>query len=74
MKKKEKKVIASLVKAYNRFIELPVMHPSDQAEFCQGINALQNIVMSREAIRAEPKLFKNINKKKIKDDKEPPLL
>jgi hypothetical protein len=36
---------------WNKFIELPVLHPSDQGEFCQHIHALQNIILAREGVR-----------------------
>lgn len=71
MTPKEKKVINLLVKAYSKFIKLPVMHVADQREFEIGIHALQNIVMSREAIRSNPGLFITETTKRILDDKPP---
>lgn len=39
-----------LGEAWNRFALLPVVHPSDRAEFVHHLHALQNIVLSRPAM------------------------
>lgn len=43
----EKSVIDSLVEAWNRFSELPVLHEWDAREFMHGIHQCQKIVMAR---------------------------
>lgn len=46
----EDAVLALLARAWNTFVELPVIHPCDRAEFCQAIHVAQNIVLSRPAV------------------------
>jgi hypothetical protein len=57
MTEAEKKVLNKLVEAHNAFIELAEYHPSDITEWVHGMHALQNIVMSREAVRNDPVYF-----------------
>lgn len=51
MTDQEEKVIDLLADAFNAHTELPIIHPSDQEEFCFHIHALQNIVFAREGQR-----------------------
>jgi hypothetical protein len=44
---KEWDVYSVLSTAWNRFIELPTLHPNDNIDFAHHINALKNIIMSR---------------------------
>jgi hypothetical protein len=43
---------------WNGFLSLEKYHPNDDQEFCFHIHSLQRIIMSREAIRNNPNLFK----------------
>jgi hypothetical protein len=48
----EEAVMAALGDAYNKFIELPVQHHADNAEFVHAIHAAQNIVLARVGLRS----------------------
>jgi hypothetical protein len=52
MSVREAMAVASLGHAYNDFIRLEVLHPSDQREFEAGIHALQNMILARFTVRA----------------------
>lgn len=43
----EQKVMDHLVAAWNCFVELPVQHPSDNAEFRQQLHLLQYLMAAR---------------------------
>lgn len=53
----EEALLMMLGAAYNRFVNLPEMHPSDRREFMYAIHQAQNIVLARPAWRrhGEPK-------------------
>jgi hypothetical protein len=51
MTKQEIRLINSMGNVWNKFLQLPKQHPSDQQEFQFHIHALQNIVASREGYR-----------------------
>lgn len=53
----ETAVLNALVEAFNRFVKLPDPHPSDHAEFAQGIHVLQRHVMARSTRREHRDLF-----------------
>lgn len=55
---KEGKVMDSLVGAWNEFQKLAEQHPSDMAEFCDGIHRCQHILVMRLARRDYPKAYK----------------
>lgn len=48
----EQDVIDQLGKAWNLFLELPTIHPSDNPEFAQSIHQAQNIVLARPALES----------------------
>ena len=48
---KEHATMKRLQQAWNAFIELPIDHPDEQAEFRHGIHALQNAIMARPTAR-----------------------
>lgn len=50
---KEKEVMALLSEAYNKYRELPQIHPLDAKEFVWGIHICQMIIHSRPSMRAE---------------------
>ena len=47
LEEKEWDVYSALSKAWNTFIELPLLHPNDNIDFAYHVNALKNIIMSR---------------------------
>lgn len=47
MTDQERQVIDLLRQAYNAHVQLPVIHPDDQEDFCQMINRLQDMVAAR---------------------------
>ena len=49
--KDEQDVMDSLRRAWNDFVELPVMHPIDNQEFMFYIHGAQKIIMARSAQR-----------------------
>lgn len=51
MTKEERELLADLGNCYNKFIEMPILHHSDQGDFCFHIHALQNIVFARDGMR-----------------------
>jgi len=57
MTKEELNCIDKLSKAHNSFIELPIIHDSDRTDWVFHIHALQNILMSRDAVRNHPDIF-----------------
>ena len=48
----EAEVMSCLTAAWNRFIELPPVHPDELNEFRHKIHDLQRVVLARPAIRA----------------------
>jgi len=57
--KKEKEVLRHLVNAWNDFIELPEMHPSDKEEFQHCLHQLQYLIGIREIRRLHPEIWYN---------------
>lgn len=55
--KEEKKIMTSLVNAYNLYIKLEVQHPGEQLDFTNGIHMCQKLLSIRVARKAEPKMF-----------------
>ncbi len=53
----EKKVMDSLVEAWNAFIELHVQHPDDVHEFRLSLHRLQHLVMIRQSRRLNPSVY-----------------
>jgi hypothetical protein len=51
MKKAENKVMKHSVKMWHAFLKLEELHPSDLKEFEHHLHVLQNIVLSRPAMR-----------------------
>lgn len=51
MTPEESEVVARLAEAWNLFVRLPTIHPSDQAEFAHAIHQAQNIVLARPVLR-----------------------
>jgi hypothetical protein len=49
----EQAVLAALVEAWNRFLELPVEHEDDVREFRRMIHAAQEKVMCRPTRRSQ---------------------
>ena len=56
----EQRIIDCLVDAWNRFVELPVLGQWHSHEFMHVIHQAQRLVLSRPAIRKQPKLDKLI--------------
>lgn len=56
----EKKVLNLLSDAHNEFRTLGEYHPADTVEWIHHLHALQNIVMSRGAVRDEPEFFTKV--------------
>lgn len=57
MNDEEKKVITASAELWNAFLKLEKYHPDDVHDILFHIHAIQNIVMSREAVRNNPELF-----------------
>lgn len=51
-------VLDALADAWNRFMELPVVHADDQEEFKRAIHAAQCIVAYRVARRVDPGVWR----------------
>lgn len=64
MTEEEKKVLDSTVMLWNGFLKLEVYHPEDLETVRFHIHAIQAIVMSREAVRNSPDLFRKIKSEK----------
>lgn len=60
MEEQEKKVLSLLIQAHNEYIKLPVYHASDPVEWQHSFHALENIIMSRLAVRENPEIFVNL--------------
>jgi hypothetical protein len=58
---KELHVVELLGDVYNEFMMLPEIHPDDINEFGNGLHVLQNIVMSRSAVRCHPDVFTHMS-------------
>jgi len=65
MKDEEKQVMDKLVEAHNLFRLLPEYHGSDITEWVHHFHALQNIIMSRVAVRSNPEMFTNLLVKEL---------
>jgi hypothetical protein len=48
----ERKIVDLLAEAFNAFVKLVVIHPSDNLEFCHAIHVAQNIILSRPEVLA----------------------
>jgi len=57
MNEDEKKAIEASVELWNVILKLESYHPDDIHDVRFHIHAIQNIIMSREAIRNNPELF-----------------
>jgi len=57
MTEDEVQILETLVKAHNIFTSLDQYHPDDAHEWGQHLHGLQNIIMSRVAVRSDPVLF-----------------
>jgi hypothetical protein len=55
----EQRVVAVLGQAWNMFLELPDLHPSDRQEFMQAIHQAQNIVLARVGLRSSDLSYKD---------------
>ena len=62
----EGKVMDALVEAWNEFVKLPIQHPSDNTDFCNGIHQCQHILCMRILQRDYPEGYP------IKSDKAKP--
>ena len=51
LSKQEKQVLDVLAAAWNQFLLLPEIHPSDRPEFLFSIHQAQNIVLSRPTVQ-----------------------
>lgn len=51
----EQSIMNLLVAAYNKYISLPLQHPSDKQEFSQAIHRLQGMLSIRIVRRDYPK-------------------
>lgn len=54
---KEKEILEISVNLWNEFLLLEEYHEDDKKDISFHIHAIQNIIMSREAIRNNPDLF-----------------
>lgn len=54
----EIKVLDKTVELHNAFRQLPELHPADIIDWTFHIHALQAILMSRDAVRNHPEIFK----------------
>jgi hypothetical protein len=52
MTEQEKEILQWTGELWNKFIQLPIMHPDDQNEFRFHLHAIQNIVYAREGVRS----------------------
>lgn len=57
----ELKICEMLGEVYNAFVKAPRLHPGDVEEMAFHIHAMQNMVMSRSAIRSHPDVFNILN-------------
>ena len=53
----EGEILDNLVAAWNAFVKLPVTHPMELGDFCDGIHKCQYVLMAREARRSKPDLY-----------------
>lgn len=47
----EMAIVEQLGDAWDAYLQLPVLHPSDRVDFMNAIHAAQRIVMARAAVR-----------------------
>lgn len=57
----ERQIVVALGEVTNKYLELDQYHPADRRDWIHHVHALQNIVMSRTAVRSNADLF-------VKDD------
>lgn len=50
-------LLETLGDCWNEFAELKELHSADKGDFAHHIHALQNIIMSRAAVREYPNIF-----------------
>lgn len=53
----ESEILDNLVAAWNAFVKLPVTHPMELGDFCDGIHKCQYVLMAREARRSKPDVY-----------------
>ncbi len=53
----EKQLISMTAEIWNKFCELPVIHPNDAAEMGRDLHDIQHRIMARAAARLHPDLF-----------------
>ena len=66
--KKEKIILNKLAEAWNEFLKLDIQNSDDITEFRYVIHFAQNIIMKRETVRNNKKIFHNISKKGSTND------
>ena len=64
--KTEKEILDNLVAAWNAFVKLPVTHPMELGDFCDGIHRCQYVLMAREARRSSPDVYPIKKKEDVK--------
>lgn len=52
MTEQEHAILQDLTNAWNKFVELPIEHPDQQAEFRTKLHDLQRMIMARPTARA----------------------
>lgn len=60
MNEEEKNAITASAELWNAFLKLEKYHPDDVLDVRFHIHAIQNIIMSRVAVRNNPELFRII--------------
>ena len=65
----EEECMRAIVRAWNTYTELPVIHPSAEADFLFHIHGLQDILMGRVCARDYPEYFINKSKPQSNEDK-----
>ena len=68
-KYEEQKIMDYLVNAWNGFINLETLHPSDKKDFMEGIHRCQRVISMRVLIRDYPNDFFSLSKKELELDK-----
>lgn len=51
MMEEEKELLNLTGEIWNKYLDLPILHPNDQQEFMYHLHAIQRIIMSREFLR-----------------------
>ncbi len=62
MNEDEKRAIEASAELWNAFVKLEKYHPDDIQDVKFHIHAIQNIIMSRVAVRNNPDIFMNLSK------------